>query len=216
MEKIIITCVRHGQTQANKDGRFIGVLDQPLLESGRIQAKKTADHLKKLKIPFDVLISSPLKRCIQTAEIINENLKLELEINSMLKERNYGIFEGLSSEEVANKYPKIYEEYKKNKPFVSLPEGETAYDVENRVKDFIQTRLNNNSSQSNYLLVTHLNPIRALLRIFGLVDWDIYFRPFQNASITQIEINSNHAKIILFDEVYNETNICEMKLNPDC
>jgi broad specificity phosphatase PhoE len=214
--KILVTCVRHGQTQANKEGRFIGSLDQSLLEIGKNQAESTAEFLLKQQFRFEKILCSPLKRCIETAEIIQNHFPIPMEILPELRERNYGIFEGLTSEEATIHYPEIYSDYKKNKPFVSLPKGETAYDVEKRIEKLLNNHIRKYPPETHLLIVTHLNPIRAFLRLLGLVDWDIYFRPFKNASITQILINATEAKIILFDQV-NETNqINQQKFNPDC
>lgn len=63
---------RHGQTNANAsmtNGQSIAELDEPLNKTGVNQANELADQLKN--IPFDVIISSPLKRALQTAEIVN-------------------------------------------------------------------------------------------------------------------------------------------------
>lgn len=197
--KYILTCIRHGQTVANVEGRFIGILDQSLNEEGIKQATKTSHFLYTQGYRFDFILSSPLQRCMQTAKIIGNQFGIDIMIENSLKERNYGVFEGLNVEEVKIKYFDLYAQYEKNKPFVSLPQGETAYDVESRIKSFLEHILRNFPPGSNLLLVTHLNPIRAILRILGLADWDIYFKKFQNASITQIETDLKSSRIILFD-----------------
>jgi broad specificity phosphatase PhoE len=210
------TFVRHGQTDANQEGRFIGILDQPLNAIGQHQAQLTAQYLKDSCLNFDIILTSPLKRCIETAEIIHQKISIPVEIETALRERNYGVFEGLTISEAETRYPEIYREYKKNKPFVALPEGETAYNVEARVKDFLEHRLPSLSTRPQILLVTHLNPIRAFLHLLRLVDWEIYFRPFKNASITKIETDLHTSRIVQIDQVIGMNEVEQKVVNPYC
>src|SRR5690606_30756536 len=81
--------VRHGQTDANanmQSGQTIEELDEPLNETGEKQAKELAEQLKD--IPFDYIISSPLKRALHTADIINKYHNLPIVLEDKLRERN--------------------------------------------------------------------------------------------------------------------------------
>lgn len=211
-----LTFIRHGQTDANQEGRFIGMLDQPLNSVGQHQAQLLARYLKETCQDFDVILTSPLKRCVETTEIIHQMIPIPFEIEPTLRERNYGIFEGLTSTEAETQYPEIYRDYKKNKPFVALPKGETAYNVETRIKDFLEHRLPQMIPKAQILLVTHLNPIRAFLHLLGLVDWEIYFRPFNNASITKLETDLRRSKIIQLDQVIGTNGVDQKVVNPYC
>jgi broad specificity phosphatase PhoE len=64
----MIYVVRHGQTDWNLEGRFQGRIDIPLNEKGKNQAKKTKEKLEGIE--FDKVFSSPLKRALETAQII--------------------------------------------------------------------------------------------------------------------------------------------------
>src|SRR5699024_6004320 len=88
-----IRLIRHGETNWNKEGRIQGKTDIPLNETGRIQAEECAASLKHSE--WDIIISSPLKRAKQTAEIINKNLHLPIMEMSAFAERNYGDAEGM-------------------------------------------------------------------------------------------------------------------------
>ena len=96
--KLELTFIRHGQTDWNKQGKVQGSTDNELNETGRDQARATAKELKAED--YDLIISSPLKRAKETAEIINESLGLELIIENDLRERHFGAREG---GEVANR-----------------------------------------------------------------------------------------------------------------
>ena len=75
-----IVLVRHGQTEWNKEGRFQGIVDIPLNEIGKQEARFASNLLKQQK--WDVVISSPLQRARETASIINE----QLDCNSLVIE----------------------------------------------------------------------------------------------------------------------------------
>lgn len=81
--------VRHGQTDANAamvDGGSIAELDAPLNQLGTQQAKELARELKDVQ--FDAVISSPLKRAHQTAELINEHRRAPINVDSAWRERD--------------------------------------------------------------------------------------------------------------------------------
>ena len=86
-----IVFVRHGQTTWNAEDRLQGQTDEPVLtEKGMEQIKLIGKELKNIE--FDIIISSPLKRAIQTAEGIKPNSNIM--IDNRLTERSYGNFEG--------------------------------------------------------------------------------------------------------------------------
>lgn len=101
MTKICI--VRHGQTDWNKERRLQGRTDIDLNETGERQAADARDYLYNEE--WDVMITSPLKRAIRTAEIINERLQLPFLEMEEFAERYFGEAEGLLIEESRRKYP---------------------------------------------------------------------------------------------------------------
>ncbi|MEG0895367.1 MAG: histidine phosphatase family protein, partial [Oscillospiraceae bacterium] len=93
-----IYLIRHGMTTANIEGKYVGVTDVPLCEEGIIQ-------LENLKEEFDYpnvgkVYSSPLQRCIQTAQTIYDDITPN--IVEDLKEFNFGKYEGASAKDVAD------------------------------------------------------------------------------------------------------------------
>ena len=104
--KIFIT--RHGQTEWNALGKLQGRKDIKLNEIGREQAVTTSEKIKNEKI--DIIITSPLKRARETAEIINKQFNVEIVEDDRLMERCYGDFEGITKLELKEKktqYPEI-------------------------------------------------------------------------------------------------------------
>jgi uncharacterized phosphatase len=90
-----ICFVRHGQTDANKNGLIQGVSDHPLNETGIKQAKEAAKLIKKKFPYFNAIISSSLSRAKKTAEVIKEDLKFkgEIIIDDHFIERSFGPYE---------------------------------------------------------------------------------------------------------------------------
>lgn len=100
-----IYLVRHGETNWNKERRFQGQKDVPLNEYGRIQAKKLSEKLNIGKSTIDAIYSSDLKRAYETAKIIAEKYNYNVRINTDLRERFFGVLEGLRLEEFKKDYP---------------------------------------------------------------------------------------------------------------
>lgn len=93
--EILIT--RHGETDWNKEHRLQGKADISLNETGIEQAKQTRDLLKNEQ--FDLIISSPLKRAKETAEIIKGTRDIEIVYDNGIVERDFGEFEGKTKAE---------------------------------------------------------------------------------------------------------------------
>ncbi len=196
-----ITLIRHGETPSNRENRFLGITNDSLSPKGIKQAETTREVLQNLDLPeppkFDAIFSSPLNRCLETAEIINEAFNLPLYPTELLKERNYGIFEGKTHKEVEENLPELFKKYSENKPFVLLPEGESALHVESRVYEFLtQELVEQHSDVNDILIVSHLNPIRATLRFFGFADWEIYFEKISNTAVIRLAISQTEIKKI--------------------
>ena len=93
-----ILLTRHGQTEWNALGKLQGRQDIKLNEVGKEQALTTGEKIKNEKI--DIIITSPLKRARETAEIINKQFNVEIVEDDRLMERCYGDFEGITKVEL--------------------------------------------------------------------------------------------------------------------
>lgn len=89
--------VRHGETDWNADGRLQGQTDRPLSDFGRKQARRLADELAAEG--FEAIYSSDLARARETAEIIGARLGLPVALDSDLREKDWGTWEGLTAVE---------------------------------------------------------------------------------------------------------------------
>ena len=122
--------VRHGETWANAEHRYLGALDPELTERGREQA---ASLSKKLPSGIEVLIVSPRVRAQQTAQILNGELNLELLTMGEFRERDVGVFEGLTQAEAKAMHPQLWAQNITRQWAVGPPGGESIADVVARV-----------------------------------------------------------------------------------
>jgi uncharacterized phosphatase len=120
-----ITFLRHGESVGNANGYFQGQSDFPLNETGQSQSRALAERWVKEKMAFDLVLTSPLSRARQTAEIIANTLSIPVEMESYWLERDNGILAGLKREEGHHIHPQplfsnIYQ------PFARTGEGDWA------------------------------------------------------------------------------------------
>ena len=92
-----IYIVRHGQTASNKGDKLLGVTDEGINEFGKLQIKEVKEKLEN--IDFEICYTSPLKRTLQTAEIISDG-RIPIVTDERLLERGFGTLEGGSTNEL--------------------------------------------------------------------------------------------------------------------
>ena len=103
---MILYVTRHGETDYNVQKRYTGSTDIPLNAKGIYQAEELANKLSDIK--FDIIVSSPLLRAKQTAEIIQKSYDVPIDIINEFSEINVGVYEGLTREEAQMKYPEVW------------------------------------------------------------------------------------------------------------
>jgi probable phosphoglycerate mutase len=160
--KSLVTIIRHGETEWNVAMRLQGNSDSALTEKGLKQAELAAKALQSLN--YDVLISSNQKRALRTAEIINQYQGLTILENGAFRERNFGIMEGLTREEIVKNYPDEYDRYKKRRAEFQIPEGESLVQFYQRVTDGLN-QISSMYQGKKILLVTHGGVLDCALRM---------------------------------------------------
>lgn len=171
MSKLIV--VRHGQTDYNVEKRYTGSTNVVLNEKGIEQAKITAHKLKDYDI--DVIISSTLNRARQTAEIISKEINIQLIEMIEFREKNAGVYEGLTRDEAKSKYPDLWEKFSTPIYDEALPGGETIREVEERVFSALEQIRKNYPSDKNVLVVTHGFISRVINKFFTDVTEEEFF-----------------------------------------
>lgn len=122
--KMILIPVRHGETEWNLQKREMGQLDSALTARGVRQAEALGRRLSQ--IAFHEIYSSDLGRAVQTSEIIAALCGKQVRLDSDLRERHMGLFQGLTLREIRDKYPKEHEAYERTGFYDVVPEGESA------------------------------------------------------------------------------------------
>ena len=115
--------IRHGETVWNKERRMQGHSDSPLSEKGLTQARLLARRMAQIK--FDALYSSDSGRAHHTARHVAEATGHEIIVEPRLRERNFGVFEGCTREEMESKYPEDYARFKSRDQHFAMPRGES-------------------------------------------------------------------------------------------
>lgn len=123
MQRTQLIIVRHGQTEWNIAGIRQGHLDSRLTERGMAQAKALAQRLARER--FSALYSSDLGRAVQTAMAIADLTGHEIITDPRLRERHLGIFQGLSGNEILEKYPEERRMLRTLGPDYVIPGGES-------------------------------------------------------------------------------------------
>ncbi|HEX9061454.1 MAG TPA: alpha-ribazole phosphatase [Clostridia bacterium] len=152
--------IRHGQTDWNVKGRMQGSFDSELNNTGINQAEELAKKLLESNYKFSKIYSSTLKRAVKTAQILCKALNLEHIQLKGLEEINLGQWEGLTWEEVKEKFPEEYAKWYENRRYTRSPGGESYQDMLDRVLEAINKIINGNDR--NVAIVTHGGVIMCL------------------------------------------------------
>lgn len=182
-----IYLVRHGQTPWNQTGRIQGHSDTPLDEVGRRQAQQAARWLtERVRNPIAVY-SSDLRRAYHTAETIARALNAPLHAEPVLRERHWGLWEGLTSEEVQQRFPDHHFTYLYDPMMGTPPEAEPMPAFWERVNAFGR-RLIEAHAQGEVIVVGHGGSLRILLCEALAGDIQTYRRiRLDNAGVSIVE-----------------------------
>ncbi len=185
-----IYLVRHGQTGWNHTGRIQGHSDVPLDAVGLQQAEEVAHWLAQRLAGTQTLhaiYSSDLKRASQTAEIIADRLGAPLYLTPALRERYWGAWEGLTREEVIERYPEHHFTYLYDPLGGTPPEGEPMTAFWDRVQQFTQT-LYERYTEGELIVVGHGGSLRIMLCDALAGDIQTYRRiRLDNTAVSLIE-----------------------------
>lgn len=149
--------VRHGETHGNVMGTFSGFTDTPLTEKGMAQGK--AAHQKIIGESFDVVISSPLSRAVDTAKLMTGQEPILVE---GLKEMNFGVFEDLRYDTICENYPEEVKKWQEEGLYYLFPKGESVRSFYERVNATYQ-KLMETYQDKNLLIVAHSGVIRSII-----------------------------------------------------
>lgn len=188
----MIIFLRHGQAKNNTErilaGRTPGI---PLTEVGIKQAKSIARYLKPLKI--DIIYTSPIERALTTAEVIAKNNSIEYKIDNRLIEIDMGKFTGMPYNEIFATHGNVFLKFYEGETEIAHNGVETFTEVKKRVLDMVDYVIKQHTNE-NVLLVTHMDPIKAVLStILDLKPQSLFELIIANGSLTVI--NEDQGKL---------------------
>ena len=177
-----IIFLRHGQAKNNTDrilaGRTEGI---PLTETGIKQAEHTAEFLQHMNI--SAVYSSPIQRAKHTAEIVGKHNSLDVTIDERLIELDMGKFTGMPYDEIFNSHGNVFMKFYNGELEIAHNGVETFSDVKKRVLGIVNHVIENHPDE-NVVLVTHMDPIKAMLStIVNLSATNLFELIIANASL---------------------------------
>ena len=152
--------VRHGQSMANFTKSFAGNMDVELSDLGRKQAELAAEYISE-NYSIDKIYSSNLKRAYDTALPSAKKLGLDVCATSDFIEINGGRWEGLTFDEIAERYPAEYALWKNDFSKAQCPGGESPRDVYLRIKE-VTLKVAKENEGKTILIAAHATVIRAV------------------------------------------------------
>jgi broad specificity phosphatase PhoE len=193
----VIVLVRHGQTDTNRAGRLLGRADPPLNDTGRAQAGALAVALDRAG-PARAVVSSPLRRAMQTAEAIAAPWGLEVEVDDRLVEMDYGEWDGRALTDVSADDWRRW----RDDPDFAPPGGEGLGAVYARACACAPDLLAR-ATDGDVVAVSHVSPIKAAVAWALGAGPDVTWRlRLDVASITRIASGPAGPTLVTYNETY--------------
>ena len=161
MKETEIILIRHGETEWNSQQRMQGHSNSDLSEVGRGQIQALGELMKN--VSFDHIYSSDSLRTRQTAEAITQYSGHTLQFDQRIREKNLGVFEGLTSTEAKERHPEIYRLFKTAGANYVIDEGESTQQLLERALEFIE-EIRLRHPQERVVMVTHGGVVRVLMK----------------------------------------------------
>jgi len=177
-----IIFLRHGQalnnTQRILAGRTPGV---PLTEKGIDQAEKAAKFLEDMDI--SAIYSSPIERAKNTANIVGKHNSIDVRIDDRLIELDMGKFTGMPYDKIFSSHGNVFMKFYRGELEIAHNGVETFADVKKRVLGMVDDVIKNHPDE-NVVLVTHMDPIKAMLStVVSLSPENLFELIIANASL---------------------------------
>ncbi|MEJ2311668.1 MAG: histidine phosphatase family protein [Gemmatimonadales bacterium] len=156
-----LVLIRHGETESNRTGRFAGWSDEHLTEEGRKGVVRLA---RNLALRGGRLYTSPVRRAVETAEILAAELSLPVHTVHDLHEIELGEWTGLTESEVAERWPSAYRQWLERPDQLIIPGRERLDEVRERAVEAIDQigKAELSEDGAPVVVITHLALIRVL------------------------------------------------------
>lgn len=225
---MLLSCVRHGESTYNAENRVQGQCDIPLSDLGIRQSEAVAAALAAASSagpstagavadatvesgtssesaerrpwpPIELIWSSPLRRAMQTAEIIARRLNVPIVTDPRLKELDAGVFQGQLRRDLEALFPEEYARWLAGDLDFVIPQGESRRQLMARGTAVFREIAA--GPQRHVVVVTHGGLLTAVLRAFFGSSRTLDPFALQNASITRLRLDSNGAELLELNRV---------------
>ena len=190
--------VRHGETKWNHEKRVVGHIGIALNNNGRKQAGQLAQALKDEEV--SCIYCSPLRRARETAAAIARAQGLHVVIIDALKEVDAGELEGLTFDEVVERYGVFFQEWIKDTPSLKIPGGESITELRERTWPAVQRIVNEHHGET-VIAVSHSLAILSIIsRALGMNISDFRRLRMSVASINVLDFREHVTSLVLFND----------------
>ena len=183
-----IILVRHGETDMNKNNLYFGHLDPSLNETGKKQLERSKCSLRKIENVDEIsqIYCSPLKRCVESLDILEISKNININYDDDFKELNFGIFEGKTYKEICENYPEEVKRMKVKWRTFKVEGSESLEELEKRVVSKLEEIFEAKKGKK-ILLVAHAGVIKILLSHYLVGNVDLYWKlKIDNGAISKI------------------------------
>lgn len=193
-----VLLVRHGQTESNINGFYMGWSDEDLNKTGVEQVRRLSARLSSL--PIDSVYASPLQRVKNSASILAEPHGLAIKALEGLIEVKVGKWQGLHRDEIKRGWPELWHQWQTDPTDCVLPGGESFKQVVQRVIPAFEEIVGSNAGKQ-LLVVTHEIVVKILaIHVLG-APFGIYRRfDVDNASLSVIRTTAKLTKLITLND----------------
>jgi broad specificity phosphatase PhoE len=220
--------IRHGETEGSEEKRYKGTIDVPLSKRGIRQMEEASKYIVELSrnrsnfllshdnppIPpllkggegglLDAVYCSDLSRAVKSAQIIAEPFRLSPVKINKLRERDFGVWEGMSFDEIKEKYPEDFNAWARNPLRFSPTGGENTLEVKERCMNAIDRVVDTHNGE-NIAVVAHGGVNRIILCQFLGIPLENIFRIEQDyGAVNIIEFHGNYPVIRLINYCHPE------------
>ena len=191
MVKLIL--VRHALTVDNQKSRLSGHIDSSISEEGKEQIDKITNYLKDFDI--DKIYTTTSSRTKDTVKKLSELKSIEIIEKESLKEISFGDFEGLTFDEIKDKYPKEFQDMIEKGYEYKYPNGESLIDSYNRVCIELDNIISNNDERT-ILICSHGGTIRNIITYLISNSYKYHWNfKIDNGSVTILEVQDGFTVI---------------------
>lgn len=192
-----VVCVRHGETEWNRKGKIQGVTDISLNENGIRSAAEFLKRIEASDLCFKRVYTSPLKRAYETGKVVADAFNIPIIVKEGLKELCFGKFEGLSWDQVREKFGEEFRYWDTHRKDACPPEGESYHHKSDDIMVSMKEIINETKEEEDVLIVSHSAALKALLCPIRHVDYNNMLKAFPFGNLEEIELTGEDIKEIM-------------------